>query len=171
MDILVIVLRLIHVLAGVFWVGGAIISTFFLAPTAAATGEVGQKFMSHLMTQARINVRFMIASILTVLSGAWLYWLDSGGLTSGWISSGAGWGFGLGAVFALIGAGVGSMVGRNAARMGKIAGEAHGKPTPAQVMEMQAAQRQMTMASRLSTIALVIALALMATAREFGGMN
>jgi uncharacterized membrane protein len=171
MDYLVILLRLVHILSGVFWVGGAVISTFFLAPTAAATGEAGQKFMNYLLTQARISVRFMVASFLTVLSGAWLYWLDSGGLTSAWTNSGSGLGFGLGAIFALIGMGIGSLVGRNAAKLGKIASAAQGNPTQLQVSEMDAAQKQMSMASRLSTIALILALACMATAREWRGMN
>ena len=171
MDYLVIVLRLIHILSGVFWVGGAIISTFFLTPAAAATGDAGMKFMGYLLTQARISVRFMVASFLTVLSGAWLYWLDSSGPNSGWSSSGSGLGFGLGAIFALIGLGIGSLVGMNAAKLGRIAGEAKGNPTQLQVKEMEAAQKQMNMASLFSTIALILALACMATARELGGMN
>ena len=171
MNYLVIVLRLIHILSGVFWVGGAIISTFFLAPAAAATGEAGQKFMNYLLTQGRISVRSMVASVLTVISGAWLFWLDSSGPNSGWSSSGSGMGFGLGAIFALIGAGIGSLVGINAAKLSRIASEAKGNPTQLQVKEMEAAQKQMSMASLISTIALILALACMATAREWGGMN
>jgi hypothetical protein len=127
--------------------------------------------MSYLITKGRISVRFTAASILTVLSGGWLYWLDSSGPNSGWGSTGSGVGFGVGALFALIGMGIGSLVGMNAAKLGRIASEAQGKPTQLQVKEMEAAQKQMGMASRLSTIALILALICMATARELGGMN
>jgi uncharacterized membrane protein len=171
MDYLAILLRLVHILSGVFWVGGALISTFSLAPAAAATGETGQKFMNYLFTQGRISVMFTVASILTVLSGAWLYLLDFGGMTSAWISSGAGLGFGLGAIFALIGMGIGSIVGRSAATVSKITSATQGNPTQLQLSEMETAQKQMNMASLISTIALILALVCMAIARELGGMN
>ena len=96
MNILVIVLRLIHVLGGVFWVGSALVNAFFLAPAVAATGEAGQKMMGFMITKAHFSVRITVAAILTVLAGLALYWHDSGGLTSGWTTSAAGLGFGLG---------------------------------------------------------------------------
>ena len=114
MNILIIVLRLLHILAGVLWVGTALVNTFFLSPTAAATGETGQKFMAHLIGQARLSARITVASYLTVLAGAALYWIDSQGFTSAWRSSGPGIGFGLGAVAGLIGFGFGQVVGKNA---------------------------------------------------------
>lgn len=80
-------------------------------------------------------------------------------------------GFGLGAIFAIIWLGIGSLVGRNAAKLGRITSEAKGNPTQLQVKEMEAAQKQMSRASLFSTIALILALACMATAREWEGMN
>ena len=43
MEYLKIVLRLNHILSGVFWVGSSIILGFFITPTVAATAEAGQK--------------------------------------------------------------------------------------------------------------------------------
>ena len=168
MNLLIIVLRLIHILAGVFWLGGALMSAFFLSPAIAATGEAGQKFMGYMVTKGHISARLTTASILTVLAGALLYWIDSGGLTSAWTTSATGWGFGIGGIFALIGLGFGMVVGRNIAKMGKIAATAQGKPTQAQVLELQDAQKQMSMASQISTAALIVALVCMATARYWG---
>jgi uncharacterized membrane protein len=164
----VIVLRLVHILSGVFWVGAGMMTYFFISPAVAATGESGQKMMGHMITKGRMTVRITIAAILTVLAGGILYWIDSGGLTSAWTTSPAGLGFGIGALFALIGLGTGLMVGRNASKLGRIAAAAKGKPSPEQITEMQAAQKQMGTASRLSTFALIIALACMATARYWG---
>lgn len=112
-----------------------------------------------------MSVRLTAAAILTVLAGAALCWIDSGGLTWAWTFSAAGWGFGIGALFALVGMGTGMLVGRNASRLGGIAAGAQGKPSPQQLADMQSAQKQMELASNVSTAALVIALVCMATAR------
>ncbi len=168
MNVLVIVLRVVHILAGVFWVGGALISTFFLAPAVAATGDAGRAFMNQLVNKAHMSTRITVAAVLTVLAGAILYWKDSAGLTSSWTSSGAGWGFGIGAVFALVGIGLGPFIGINAAKLGRIAAAAQGKPSAAQLSEMQATQKKMTLFSQGSTAVLIIALVCMATARYWG---
>lgn len=165
MNVLIIVLRLLHIGAGVFWVGTAIFSTYFLAPAVAATGDAGRTLMDYLMSKARVSVRMSAASGVTVLAGAVLYWIDSGGFTSSWTTSGPGLGFGLGAVLALAGMGLGSLVGVNAKKIGQVAAAAHGKPSQAQLDEMEKARAGMSQASRWSTLALVVSLVCMATAR------
>ncbi len=169
MNVLLIVLRLIHIVSGVFWVGGAMISAFFLTPALAATGDAGQKMMGHMITKGRMSVRITVAAVLTVLAGATLYWIDSHGFTSPWTSSGPGWGFGIGGVFGLLGLGLGMQVGMNAKKLGQIAAAAQGKPSPGQIADMQAAQKRMAWASKVSTVLLILALVCMATARYWGG--
>jgi uncharacterized membrane protein len=165
MDYLKIVLRLIHILAGTFWVGSSIFAGLFIGPTVQATGEAGQKFMAHLIAKAHISARITGSAILTVLAGGWLYWIDSDGLTSAWKTSGPGWGFGIGAVLALIGLAFGSMVGRSNHTLGTLAAEIQGKPTPEQLGKIQAAQKQLSLAGPASMIALILSLLCMATAR------
>ena len=165
MNYLVVILRLTHILSGVFWVGGSVVLAFFITPAVAANGEAGQKLMVHLINKARIATRIAIAAILTVLAGGWLYLIDSQGLTSSWQYSGPGWGFGIGALFALIGLIFGLMVGINSNKIGKVAAEITGKPTTDQLNIMQAAQKQLSYASPISTVALILALICMATAR------
>lgn len=165
MNILIIILRVLHIVAGVFWVGTAMFSTFFLTPAMAASADSGRALMDYLMSKARLSVRMSAASGTTVLAGAILYWIDSAGLTSAWTTSGPGLGFGIGALLALLGMGLGSMVGARAKKMGQMATFTQGKPTPAQLAEMQDAQKAMSQASLWSTIALIISLACMATAR------
>jgi hypothetical protein len=92
-------LRIIHIVAGVFWVGGTLIMTLFVAPTVAATGEAGQRFVGHLMNSLKFSNRMAMASGLTILAGFILYF--RGG--SAFLESRFGIGLGIGAVFALIG--------------------------------------------------------------------
>ncbi|HSR20714.1 MAG TPA: hypothetical protein VLL49_07355 [Anaerolineales bacterium] len=165
MNVLVIALRLIHVMAGVLWVGAALVNTFFLAPSVAATGESGQTLMTHLVGQARFGARVTLASYVTVLAGALLYWIDSRAFTSAWTTSGPGIGFGLGALAGIAGLGFGQVVGKSYARIAAVAGQVQGTPNPAQHAALELARRRMTSAGRVSTVLLVAALACMATAR------
>ncbi len=165
MNALIIVLRIFHIVGGVFWVGSAMFGTFLLGPAATATGTSGREVMDYLVSKARMSTRMSAASGVTVLAGAILYWIDSSGLTSAWTTSGPGLGFGIGAILALAGMGIGAMVGANGKKIGRLAAAAQGKPSEAQLADMRVAQAAMSKASLWSTIALIISLACMATAR------
>lgn len=165
MDYLILVLRLVHILSGMFWIGSSILLGFFIVPAVRATSTIGQKFMAHLDTSTRLPIAITISAILTVTAGGWLYWIDSEGLTSAWKNSGPGWGFGTGGLFALIGFVFGALAGRSAYTQGKLVVQVQGEPTAEQVNLIEAAQKQYRVVRFISNIALIIALACMATAR------
>jgi hypothetical protein len=60
MDLLLIVLRVVHVGSAMAWFGGAVISSFFLLPTVQALGPAGEPFMDHLLNRRRMGVFFPI---------------------------------------------------------------------------------------------------------------
>ena len=165
MNYLILALRLIHIIGGVFWVGSSVMFKFYISPTVAATADSGQKFMAHLVTKTRLTSAITGSAVMTVLAGAALYWIDSQGLTSLWKSSGPGLGFGLGALFALVGLVFGMMVGRNVGILGRLASQVQGKPTNEQMSRIQSAQKQLGYAAPVSTLFLILALGCMATAR------
>ena len=165
MNYLILALRLIHIIGGVFWVGSSVMFKFYISPTIAATADSGQKFIAHLVTKTRLTSAITGSAVLTVLAGAALYWIDSQGLTSLWKSSGPGLGFGLGALFALVGLVFGMMVGRNVGILGRLASQVQGKPTNEQMSRIQSAQKQLGYAAPVSTLFLILALGCMATAR------
>jgi len=68
-----IVLRLIHILAGTFWVGAIFLLAGFLVPTARSSGPEGGRFMQQLMLRRRLPVFLGVAMLLTVLSGLVMY--------------------------------------------------------------------------------------------------
>ncbi len=163
MNYLVIVLRLIHILGGVFWVGRSLFLGIFISPTVASTAEAGQRFMGHLVTKTKVTTAITIAAILTALAGVFLYWIDSNS-TSGWSYTLEGFGYSIGAIFGIIGFVFGVMVGRNIGLLGKMASVVQGKPTPEQLGKIQAAQKQLKIVTPISLISLILALACMAIA-------
>jgi uncharacterized membrane protein len=165
MNFLVIVLRLLHIISGVFWVGAGLVMFFFIGPTLGATAEAGQKFAQHLMTRTRFTAIMTVSAILTVLAGATLYWIDSKGLSSAWMHSGAGLGFGIGAFFALIGFIFGLMVGNTNGALAKLGAQIQGKPTPEQIAQIGALRKRLAVVSPINVYALIIAAVLMAIAR------
>jgi hypothetical protein len=69
-----IILRVIHIFSGVFWVGVSFFNIGFLQPTVQATGSEGQKVMQHLSSQTRFATTSYSAATLTLLSGWIMYW-------------------------------------------------------------------------------------------------
>jgi uncharacterized membrane protein len=161
---LIWLLRIIHIVAGVFWVGGTLFMTFFVVPSIGATGEAGQKFVGHLMNNLKLSNRMSAAAGLTVLAGFILYGLDARA-GAAWLRSSFAIGLGIGAAFAILGMILGIMVGRTTNAMAQLGAQMQGKPSPAQLTQMQSIQRQQAMYSRTSTISLILATIFMAIAR------
>jgi uncharacterized membrane protein len=51
---ILLLLRLIHIVAGVGWVGGAVINSLFVEPSARATAPASGKFMQYFMANAAL---------------------------------------------------------------------------------------------------------------------
>jgi uncharacterized membrane protein len=166
---MIIILRLIHILAGVFWTGTAVFTALFLIPSVRALGPGGGPVMQQIVQVRKMPLYFMGAGVLTVLSGVGMYWRASGGFTNAWMHSGSGATFGIGAVFALIGMSVGMFVAApTAKRAGALAaaiGSAGRPPSPEQMAEMGKLQARMGKASTLGAGLLVLATCAMAVAR------
>lgn len=76
MDIVMIVLRVLHVLGGVFWAGTTFALAAHITPSVKATGPEGQKFMQHLTGKSGLSNWLAITGTLTVLSGLIMYTLQ-----------------------------------------------------------------------------------------------
>jgi len=95
-----IILRLLHVVGGVLWVGFAVFGTFFLLPSIAESGEEGSKVMTVLQRRGLFTA-FPIFALVTVLSGFWLY-AHASSVAPGFSSSGMGMTLGFGGICALL---------------------------------------------------------------------
>ena len=159
-------LRIVHIGAGIFWVGGVLMMTFFIGPTVGAMGEAGPKFVGHLVNNLKFTTRMSIAAGATVLAGAILYWRDSQGLTfSAWMNSGAGTGFGIGAFFGVIGFVFGLLIGRTTNALVRLGAQTQGKPSPEQITQLQKLQKQQRTYSMTASITLVVSVIFMAIVR------
>lgn len=169
MNALMVFFRIVHVFAGVFWVGSAAVYLGFIEPSAHATAPESGKFMQHFMERRRYSLAMSIVTTLTVVSGAWLYWQDSGGFQLAWLISGPGLGFGIGALAALVSYIIGIVVigpvGKRISALGEAMQSAGGPPSAEQLAEMGKAQRAMSSVLRWDFGLLTIALLTMATAR------
>jgi len=168
MNFLVIVLRLLHIISGVFWVGAALMLTFFISPTVGATQEAGQGFMRHFMGNTKFSLVMWTSAIITVVAGAVLYWLDSDGFTSAWMHSGPGIGFGAAAGFAFLGLIVGVFQNRNSNALAQLGGQiqSQGKlPSPEQASRLQSLGKALAIGGMLNAAFLILATVGMAIAR------
>src|ERR1044071_1237839 len=100
---LMIVLRLFHILSGVFWAGSVFFLVSILMPGAAKQGADGRKFVVGLMSKTRMINALPLAGLTTVISGLLLFWKDSSHMDPDWLMSGTGLTFAVGAVAGLIG--------------------------------------------------------------------
>jgi uncharacterized membrane protein len=163
-----LLLRLIHILAGVFWVGTIFLIAGFLLPTARATGREGGRFMQHLMLQRRLPIFLAVAMLLTVLSGFTLYGRLVSSTHGAWAGTPPGIAYGVGGLAAILGALVGMVVSGPAARRMAAIGQraaAEGAPSAGQQAEIERLQGRMVLGSRLVAGFLAVAVGAMAVAR------
>lgn len=173
MNILMIFLRSIHIIAGIFWAGTAFFFVLSFEPTLKAAGAAGGTVMGRL-TMSKFPLFMAIASILTVGIGIVMYLIDSHGLQVSWIASPAGIALTIGSL-AGIAAFIEGLVVQVPAnnRMAALQKEilaGGGQPTPTQMEEMQALQVKISEASRLGAVLMLIAVIGMASARELGNI-
>jgi uncharacterized membrane protein len=163
-----LLLRLIHILGGIFWVGAAFVAAGFLVPAVRATGREGGQFMQYVMQKRRLPVFLGVAMVLTVLSGFALFARLAAASGGAWASSRSGIGYGIGGAAAVLGALVGAVVngsaGRRMAAIGERARDT-GSPPPEQQGEIERLQARIAVGSRMTAGLLAIAAAAMAISR------
>ena len=168
-DWLLLVLRGLHVLGGVMWVGGVVFLARYLLPAVRAAGPGAGPVMQQLSARGLPNY-LPILAVVTVFSGIGLYWRDSDGFRAHeWLRSGSAMAFGTGGLIALgvfiLGMTVISPAGRRMAQLGSLMQQAGGPPAAEQVAEMQRVQARLGSTSSIAAVLLVIATLFMAIAR------
>jgi uncharacterized membrane protein len=164
MNYLILVLRLTHIFAGVFWVGATLATSFYVGPTTEETGAAGRQVMQYLRTKARLSTAMTAAAILTVLAGYTLYWIDSNGFSSTWTHSGPGIGFAIGGAAGLLGLIFRILANRNISAMGRMASEIKEQSTDERSQKLVSLQKTQARLNKLNTWSLIVAVFFMAIA-------
>ncbi|MEA2764524.1 MAG: hypothetical protein QOK07_928 [Gemmatimonadaceae bacterium] len=123
-----LVLRLVHILSGIVWLGSGVFTGIFLIPAlSGAPATMGQVVAG--LQRRRYFVFVPIIATLTILSGLRLLWITSAGFAPGYFATGTGRTFAISAVGAIVAFVLSLGIARPAAvRAGKISASLAGTP-------------------------------------------
>ena len=168
MNLLMVVLRLIHIFAGVFWAGTSFFNLAFLTNTVNATGDEGRKVFQHLVFKTSFAATMLTLALLTFISGLLMYWQLSGFRPS-YLTTGYGLVLTLGAIAGLLALGAGyGMQYRVIQRMKALRADIEaggGPPAPEQIDKMQSLAQSAATGARVTTTFLALALIGMSAAQ------
>ena len=169
-DTSLVILRLVHIVTGVIWVGSLFVVVVFVQPSAAALGPAGAPFMSELRRRRFVDVVF-IDALFTIAAGSFLYWHDWHTYPSfgDWIGSNFGAALTVGALLAISAIVIAGLVTRptigGLVALGTQVAESDATPTPDVAARIGVLQRRLVVAERVSFALAVLAVAAMASAR------
>ncbi|MGQ0607456.1 MAG: hypothetical protein ACT4OQ_03215 [Chloroflexota bacterium] len=168
----VLILRLIHIGAGVFWVGSIFTFFLFVQPAAAAVGPDATKFTFQLLHHRRLAVAMITAAAIAVLAGTWLLVITSNGLDPDALLSESRVGFTIGGVVAILTFAVGGLYVFPRTRIveriiGRLLAEGR-PPTPDEQQLLARTIRESRAAGWIVLAGLAVAVVCMATASHWG---
>lgn len=168
-QLLQIVLRILHIGTGVFWVGTAWFFFGWVEPTTKAIGPQAGPFMHHVVRQRRIVPFILGAATINVIAGLLLYWRSSAGLDPAWVGSPMGIGYAIGGVAATVAWVVGiRVIGPTVERIDEVGtamATAGRPPTGGEVARFHRLEERLHRAGQLDLVLLVIAVLMMAISR------
>ena len=164
----ILILRLIHILGGIFWLGGGIFAAFFLIPAIAGTPAMPQVMQG--LQQRKLFIVTPIVGVLTVLTGIRLLWIDSVGFDDSYMATGPGRTFSIGGTAALIALLLQVFVSRPAgAKLGELAAKMATNPPPEERQRLAAEIEKLRKRNGVATLGAVslglVAASAMAIAR------
>jgi uncharacterized membrane protein len=169
MDPVVLLLRLLHIGAGIFWVGAGFSFFLFVQPSVRSLGpEVEGAFMHNLARVRRFPIVILTAGIITVLAGLTLYLRNAGGMEL-WIGSPMGIGFTIGAAAAIVSFLLGPFAIvptiKKLETLGSSIAAAKRAPTAEEGSAIEALQARLHTVGKIDLVFLAIAVLFMATSR------
>lgn len=164
MDAELVVLRTLHVLPGVLWVGGASLMAWVIEPQLRQAGPAVQGPAMRAFGKT-LSLVLSAAAGVNILMGFALVERTPGHGFGDLFTTSWGWAIGLGLVAAVIAAAIGSMAGSILRQMDALGAQISGAPTPAQASAMAALQGTMRRNARVASILGAASIVLMVSAR------
>ena len=153
------VLRLIHVLGGIFWVGAALFMTWYLMPEMSGNPQAAGVVLGGLQRRNLMTVLPVVA-LLTILSGLRLIMLASGGFEMAYFHTPTGATFATAGTLAIIAFLMGVLVARPAAmRAAKLGAKLEGaSPAEREAFSSELARLRARNATTMSVVAVLLVL-------------
>lgn len=164
-----IVLRLVHIVGGMFWVGAGIFNTFFLLPALGRAGPAAGAVLAGLQRR-RLFTILPVVALLTILSGIRLMQITSANFTAAYFHSSSGRTYAWSGVFAIVGFLIGIVIARpTAIRAGQVGAALAAATNDADRASLSASletwRRRSSITSLLSLVLVLLAAVGMAVAR------
>ena len=163
--VVLLLLRAIHIIGAVFWVGGVVVLTLFVLPAARSVGPSGQQMLMDIMLRRKLSVYLIAAAIITIVAGFVLYGRNMSLSAGAWGRSPMGIGMSVGAICSVVAVIIGMSVSAPAAK--KLAAAGAPGATPLSDEDRNRLQRRGALASHVVLFLLAIAALTMATARYY----
>ncbi|MCF7822993.1 MAG: hypothetical protein K9N35_02380 [Candidatus Marinimicrobia bacterium] len=159
MTALVIILRIIHIFSGIFWVGFAIFNFVYFQPALKATGAEGQSVLQYLSKKTSLMPTVYLSATLTFISGLALFWPMSA--TPAVMHSGYGMIISIGALAGIVAWVMAVFVIRGILKNLEQAGQAmqsqDGAPSKDQIDKMTRLSKRLNRNGRIALIFMMIA--------------
>jgi len=166
-----IVFRILHIGAGIVWVGSVFFLVAFVQPIAATIAPAGAPFMAELLGARRLVDRILVIASVTIVAGLILYLrdMDDAGGFGDFLGTNYGVALTIGGVTAIAAFLFGLFGTRPAVRrllaLGRQIASSEGPPSPDLTAQVPALQDLTKILARISLGLLGITVIAMATAR------
>jgi uncharacterized membrane protein len=167
----IIVLRFVHVVGGIFWVGAMLFANLFLFPALAGAGPGAGAVMAGLQRRKMMQVLPAVA-VLTILAGARLMWINGSSTGGVYFHTTTGRVIALGAAAGILSFFVGILIGRPAGMRGGQLNAAIARASESEraalAAELAVVNRRLQLSGTSTVVLLIIAAGAMAVARYLG---
>lgn len=170
----ILVLRLVHIGAGAFWVGAVFTFFLFVQPAAMAVGPDASRFTFQLLHHRRLPAAILGSAAITVIAGTWLLFVTTNGLDPDLLFGPTRLGFTIGGVVAIVTFGIGGLYVYPRTRvvegiLGRVLAEGR-PPTPDEQETLARVGGESRRAGWIVLAGLTIAVVTMATSRLWGAL-
>lgn len=163
-----LLLRVLHILGGIFWLGSGLFTSLFLVPALASSGATAGEVMAALQ-QRRLFTALPLVAVATILTGLRLMWITSAGFSPAYFASASGRTFAAAGAATTVAFLLALLISRpSAMRAGQLGREIAAAPEGSRatlVTEQAALQRRSAVAGAAATTLLVLGAAGMSVAR------
>jgi uncharacterized membrane protein len=169
MHLYLVVLRILHITGGVYWVGTILFLNFYVFPAVRNSGPDGGKIMQAITSTNKFAIVLSLVAIVTLLSGLLLLYQLSGGFAAEWFSSRYGMLLSIGGLTAIVAFVQGILINKpSVERIGAIGKQIQirgGLPTETEKAEMLSLRERIFLSTKWLSLWLTITVVTMAIAR------